>query len=106
MSIRTEFNEQSYEDQQHRQNKSHRQFAKTRLLFLIQASVFDRHSRREFHVANQLILNLANCCSQVTSFKASGYCNHLAQILAFDFCLALVNFDVGNLIESEELSRR
>ena len=39
--------------------------------------------------------------TKITSFKTTCYCNHLAQILTFDFCLAFINVDLGNLIETE-----
>src|ERR1043165_180745 len=101
MSVRTKLDEQSDEDEQHRKHECHHQLAKAGLLFLVQSAVFDRHSRRKFHVLHQLILNLANRRTEIASFETSGYTDHLAQVLAFDFRLAFVDVDIGDLIESK-----
>src|SRR5262245_21019121 len=101
MCIRTKLDEQSNKDKQHGKHERRCQLAKAGLLFLKQASVFDCHSRRELHVLNQLILNLMDRRTEITSFETSCYRNHLAQVLAFDFCLAFININICHLIESE-----
>src|SRR6185503_1026692 len=103
MCIGTKLNQQSNEDQQHGQNERGGELAKARLLFLIQPSVFNRHSRRKLHVLYQLLLNLTYRRAEVASFETSCYSDHLAQILAFDFRLAFIDFDIGHLIEAKEL---
>src|SRR5215510_3791187 len=105
MSVRTKFNQQSDEDEQYSEDQSHHQFAKTPLLFLVQAAKLDRHSGRQLHILGQLVLNLPDRCAEVLSFQASGNRDHLAQVLTGDLSLALLVLNVGHLIKTEQLPR-
>src|SRR6185295_15047881 len=101
MRKRTKFDEEGDEDKQHSQNERERQFAKTRLLLLVQATILDCHSRRQLHVLDELLLNLTNCRAEIAAFKTSGDGNHLAQVLTFNLRLPFVDVNVGDLIESK-----
>ena len=98
----TKLNQQGYEHEHDREHQRNQKFAEARLLFLIKASVLDRHCGRKFDLPWQNGFDFINGRAEVLAFQPAGNGDVLAQVLARDLGLSLLVLDIGHLIESKQ----
>src|SRR6266550_1688870 len=104
MSKRAKLDQKRDEHEHNRQRERKRQFAKARLLFFIDATVFDSHPWGKLHLLCQKTLNFRDPSAEVFPFEPSRNRHRLSQPVASNFRLTCVVGNVRDLIETEERS--